>query len=137
MNFPTAGMGGRRKGAICLPHLTPAQRRLQLRDLQSLLSWPGPAFSHHSKAGQDPRGNGEGANPLPLGPRMRKFPCKCQADHRHRASCGGDKCKFLWRRRDSSQGRELDRGLEKEPPTHSPRSGVSPGVQSWVTKRAF
>lgn len=64
------------------------------------------------------QGNEEGSSPLPPGSRMRKFPCKCQADHRHRASHQGDKCKFLWRRRGSSQGPDTDRGFEKELPTH-------------------
>lgn len=123
-HFPTARMGER-------GHLTPAQRRPQLRELQSSLACPGTHWatsSHYSGTDQGPRAMRRGSNPLPPGLRMRKFPCKCQADHRHRASHQGDKCKFLWRGKGSSQGRDTDRGLEKEPPTHTSRVRGEPRV---------
>lgn len=132
--------GGRREGAplsapsLSSPEETVAQRPPESPGLsRSPLDHPIPPLRDRSGTPD----NGEGANPLPPGPRMRKFPCKCQADHRHRASHGGDKCKFLWRRRGCTQDRDTTEVWRKSLPRTLPRSGVSPGVQTWIIKRAF
>lgn len=122
-HFPTAKMGGGEEGIS-----------LQTRDDHSSktfrVSWPIQEPSGHPipllRDRPEPQGNEEGSGPLPPGPRMRKFPCKCQADHRHRASHQGDECKFLWRGRGSSSGCRDTEVWRKSLPHTLPRSGVSP-----------
>lgn len=121
-HFPTARMGGGEEGISLRPRDTTAQRPSESPGLSR------SPLGHRILLLRDrpePQGNEEGANPLPPGPRMRKFPCKCQADHRHRASHQGDKCKFLWRGGAAAAAAGTQRSGESLPHT-LPRSGVSP-----------